>query len=195
MLPDSATAYEFPEVHDMRHSLGRFTALVLCFALALGPLAPARANLGEEAARRLITNPGDFPLFPALGSLIGVATGPFLWEGAKGYLGAGLIGAPLGMGMALVGQMMMGEKADFSKAAVSSLGSTLVPLLFAGMTGPAAPLVLFGSSMLGSFIATWALDAWRARQKQAADPSRAAGGPAGGAAPGGGVSLLGVGSR
>lgn len=180
----------------MRHSLGRFTALVLCFSLVVGPVAPARANLGEEAARRLITNPGDFPLFPALGSLIGVATGPFLWEGAKGYLGAGLIGAPLGMGMALLGQAMMGEKVDLTKAAVSSLGSTLVPLLFAGMTGPAAPLVLFGTSMLGSFLATWALDAWRARQqKQAAEPRRTSGGPAGGTAPAGGMSLLGVGSR
>jgi hypothetical protein len=181
----------------MNSMLGRIVSLSLCAVLVLGSVSPARAGLGEDAAKRLITNPGDFPLFPAIGSLISVASVPFLYEGAKGIAGAGLLGVPLGMGMALLGQTMFGEKPDYTKAFVSGLGSTLAALPFAMMAGPAAPLVLFGASMGGSFLATWALDAWRARQKQqpVADSRRVAGGPAGGSVPQGGMSLLGVGGN
>lgn len=164
---------------------------VLCVMLTtlafLSP-APARAATPRDPMQRLFLDPGNFPLIPSLGSTFGWALSTGLWEGMKGVAGTAAIGAPVTIGMQLLAQNAMGLEVDVTKAVWSGLGATLLPLALAGMTGPAAPLVYFGVSMAGSYIAQYLLDRYRDRRA-----ARAAAGPADrlAAAPGG-LSLLGV---
>jgi hypothetical protein len=165
-------------------------ALVLALALSSLAAAPVRAqSFGEEVFRRLMLDPANFPLLPALGSTIGFGLRPALAEGLKGVAMSGAIGAPIAIGINLLAQNAIDGRIDLARAVVSGLGSTLLPIALVGLTGPAAPLIYIATSMAGSFAATWALDAWRARQKNA-PADFAAGGPAAPSA--GGMSLLGV---
>lgn len=125
--------------------------------------APVRAEMERDHVRRML-DVGNFPLIPAVGSAFGWGLGTALWEGARGFAGTAAIGAPVAIGMALLAQNAMGIEVDVPKAIASGLGSTLLPLALAGMTGPAAPLVYFGVSMAGSYLAQYALDHVRDRR-------------------------------
>lgn len=162
--------------------------LAVLTALALS--APASAEMERDHVRRML-DVGNFPLIPAVGSAFGWSLGTALWEGARGFAGTAAIGAPAAIGMALLAQSAMGIEMDVPKAIASGLGSTLLPLALAGMTGPAAPLVYFGVSMAGSYLAQYLIDLARERR----DPFRgtaAARGPAERLASPHRLSLLGV---
>src|SRR5687767_641223 len=124
--------------------LGHVLPVVLCAVLMLGPATAARAQVGEEIARRVFLDPANFPLLPALGAGIGWGLAPAFAEGAKAMAVSGAIGAPLAIGIQLLAQNGIDGKVDLTKAIVSGLGSTLLPLALTALTGPAAPLIFMG---------------------------------------------------